>query len=577
MKPGESKGEVQIEEIHEAYFMTENTAACSRVLVVGWDGATFDLIGPWVEQGHMPNTAKLLQNGGWRRLQSVIPTLSPPAWTSFISGKNPGRHGTFDFFRRNTANYELMTVRNDLPRIGTLFNRVSRAGKSVGIINVPFTYPPEPVNGFMISGLGAAPEWEFVYPKSMRTEVLERGYRIDNPIAYNGKNDDEYLAAAMNNTRVRSETALHFLRREPWDLAMVVFMNIDQILSFMWHHTDESHPRYDPNISPRYQDAALEMHRYLDDVLGKMMAEAGDDALVVVASDHGMGPLYKEVFLNNWLEDRGYLVRKKRPAVARGYNTFARRIGLSRERIWRRIGRARTQAAKKRLPKRLHGLVPTEHKSLTEVVDWSQTVAYSFGNVGQIFVNMKGREPEGIVEPGEAYERVVNSLIDNLKTFVDPEDGRPVVDQIFRREDLYDGPFFDRAPDLNVIMRDYGYIAQMRREFAAEQVILHPALNMSGFHRRDGVFMAHGPLIRQVGLPDASIIQVTPTILYALGLSIPDDMDGQPMLDLFDEDYVAENPARATEADQDQQTGLEWTPEQEAEVRRRLEDLGYLS
>ena len=136
--------------------MTNGTE--ERVLIVGWDGATFDLITPWVQQGRLPHTARLIAEGAQRQLLSTIPTLSPPAWTSLITGKNPGRHGTFDFVRRQPGAYDLQTVRNDLPSLGTVFHWVSQAGKKVGVLNVPFTYPPEPVNGFMVSGLGATPQ-----------------------------------------------------------------------------------------------------------------------------------------------------------------------------------------------------------------------------------------------------------------------------------------------------------------------------------------------------------------------------------------------------------------------------------
>lgn len=547
-----------------------------RVLIVGWDGATFDLIDPWIAQGYLPNLAQLMQEGSSRRLRSTVPTLSPPAWTSFFTGKNPGRHGTFDFFRRNPSNYELLTVRNDLPRLGTLFYWAGHHGKKVGAVNVPFTYPPEAVNGFMVSGLGAAPEWDFVYPTELKREIMQKGYRIDNPVRYEPGNDAEYLAAALETTRIRAETALHLIRTQPWDLFMVVFMNIDQILSFMWHHMDEKHPRYDPAVSPQFQQAALELHQYLDQVLGEMVKLAGEDTTVVVASDHGMGPLYKEVFLNSWLEQKGYLVRRQQSAAANTYTSLARRLGFSRERIWRRIGRARTQAAKALLPKRLHGLVPTEHKSLTEVVDWSKTVAYSFGNVGQIFVNVRGREPDGIVAPGDEYEAIIQRLMADLQAWVDPEDGKPVVTQIYRREELYDGPYFDRAPDLNIIMRDYGYITVMRREFANEGTPLQNCDSMSGFHRREGIFVMRGKQVKEGRFAAANIIQVTPTILYSLGLPIPEDMDGQPMLETFMDNFITDHPLQTIAAHHTISGSTTLSADEEAEIQKRLQDLGYL-
>lgn len=547
-----------------------------RVLIIGWDGATFDLIEPWIAQGHLPNLARLMQEGSYRRLRSTVPTLSPPAWTSFMTGKNPGRHGTFDFFRRNPSNYELLTTHNNLAQLGTLFRWVSHHGKKVGALNVPYTYPPEPVNGFMVSGLGAAPEWEFVYPPELKSSILAMNYQIDNPIIYDGQNDEAYLAAALETTRIRAATALHLLKTQPWELFMVVFMNVDQILTFLWHHMDETHPRHDPQVSERLKQAALTIHVYLDEVLGEFLNEVDDETTVIVASDHGMGPLYKEVYLNSWLEQKGYLVRRPPSASREIYNTIARKVGFSRESIWRKIGRARTQAAKSWLPKRLHGLVPTEQKSLTEVVDWSKTVAYSFGNVGQIYVNVRGREPEGIVHPGAEYEQVIQRLITDLRAFTDPEDGKPVVDKIYRREELYDGLHMDESPDLNVIMRDYGYITVMRREFASGATILEPCASMTGFHRREGIFVVRGRNIQTGSHAPANITQVTPTALYNLGLPIPDDMDGTPMTDLFHPEFVHEHPVQTTPSLLEGADAQTLSPDEEAEIQRRLQNLGYL-
>jgi predicted AlkP superfamily phosphohydrolase/phosphomutase len=523
----------------------------------------------------MPNLAQLMATGSSRRLRSVIPTISPPAWTTFITGKNPGRHGTFDFMRRGDSNYELQSDWNDLPTLGTLFNWVGRSGRKVGVMNVPLTFPPEPVNGFMISGVGGALEWEFVYPPELKEDILAQGYRIDNPVIYEEGNDDKYLATALETTRIRAQVALNLMRSQPWNLFMIVFMNIDQVLSFMWHHMDENHPRWDAAVSPKYKNTVLELHQYLDTVLGEMMAIAGDEATVVVASDHGMGPLYKEVFLNAWLEEKGYLVRKRSSPTRNAYYSLARKLGFSRQNIWRHIGRARTQAAKKKLPKRLHALVPEEHSGLTDVVDWSKTTAYSFGNVGQIFINLAGREPQGIVQPGAHYEEVVSELIRDLQTFVDPADGQPVVDHIFRREELYDGPHFDRAPDINVVMRDYGYITQAHREFAQNEMI-RPSDNMSGFHRREGIFVMKGKHVKTAVLPSADIIQVTPTILYDFGLPLADDMDGRPMLDIYSETYVNQNAIKYTPSLNSVATERELTAEQQKTLHKQLEALGYL-
>jgi len=553
--------------------MTNGTE--ERVLIVGWDGATFDLITPWVQQGRLPHTARLIAEGAQRQLLSTIPTLSPPAWTSLITGKNPGRHGTFDFVRRQPGAYDLQTARNDLPSLGTVFHWVSQAGKKVGVLNVPFTYPPEPVNGFMVSGLGAAPQWKFTYPAELRHELLAQGYAIDFPIAYREGNDQAYLEAVLATTRRQADVALQLMRDRAWDLFMVVFTGIDQVLSFLWHHFDPTHPRHDPALA-FLGEGVLTLHQLLDTVLGEMMEIAGASATIALVSDHGMGPLYKEVFLNNWLRSRGYLVMREMPRPATGYQRIMRRLGITREGIWRRIGRARTQAIKRRLPASWQRLVPTEHPSLADHVDWERTRAYSFGNVGQIYINLAGREPRGIVQPGAEYRAVVDALARDLRDLTDPQTGERLVDAVYHREELYDGPFLEQAPDLNLIMRNYSYITQMRRELASHELVA-PSVNMSGFHRREGIFIARGPAVVRGAYAPADITAVTPTVLHLMGLPIPDDMDGQVMTDLCAPDLPPPQRLSARGRFSAQVAAPTLSAQEEEEMLKRLKDLGYLA
>ncbi|MBV7329268.1 alkaline phosphatase family protein [Chloroflexi bacterium TSY] len=319
----------------------------------------------------------------------------------------------------------------------------------------------------------------------------------------------------------------------------------------------------------------LELHQLLDRALGDMMAEAGKDATVVLASDHGMGPLYKEVFLNNWLREQGYLVIKENPQTVTRYRQLMRSLGLTREGIWRVIGRARTQQFKQLLPRRLHGLVPTEHPTLANVVDWSKTKAYSMGNIGQIYINLAGREPFGIVNPGSEYDQVIDELKESLMTFCDPETGIPIVDYVYTKDELYDGHFKDRAPDLNIVMQNYGYVTQQRRELASDDLV-RPIYSMSGFHRREGIFLAYGPFIQSGEYEPASIIDVTPTLLHLLGLPIPDDMDGQVMHDICTAPLADEESVRRIEIDALIDQNIDLQDEDEERMLHRLKDLGYL-
>lgn len=554
-----------------------------RLLVIGIDGAPFPLVQQWMASGHMPNLARLADSGSFGVLRSTIPVHSPTAWATFITGLNPGQHGVFDFVRREAGTYRLRVVRADQYPGGSLWRLLSDQGRKVGVMNVPMTYPPEPVNGFLVSGLGTPDFARYTYPPELQETLDAQGYRVNKRFFFVRDRQDEWLDDITSMTDKRGETAVRLIREQPWDFFMVVFRNSDEICHFYWHHMDETHPKHDPQAPARYKTAIRDLYQQIDRWIGEIMAAAGEDVNIVIMSDHGAGPLYRDVFLNEWLIQQGWLALRADASGSNGWIGAMQKLGLTRARIsdmLTRMNMRRVEVAiKKLLGDKIYVLPRDERPEFHNAIDWSKTQAYSFGYYGQIFVNLKGREPEGIVPP-EAYSALREEIARRMMLITDPEDGLPVVDRVYRKEELYHGQFLGDAPDLLAIMRGLTYITRMGYEFAGERGVLfrEPYTDETGGHRLEGILLAAGPDIRPGQLPEHDIVDLTPTLLQLLDCPIPDYMDGEPVGMMLRPDFLGSHPARRAPQEiltRDQLAGV-WNAAAEDDVQERLKQLGYL-
>ena len=554
-----------------------NTLDKSRVLVIGLDGGTLDLIGPWGRQGHLPAFAHLINKGASGPLRSTIPTISPAAWTSFMTGKNPGKHGVFDFIRRRPDSYQLEYVQTDLSSMGTMFRWLSQQGRRVGVIGVPMTYPPEPINGFMVAGSWAPENECCAYPSELAQFLWEQGYTINNAMAYTPDTARAFAQYVEEVTEVRASVALELLRREPWDLFMAAFRDVDTLQAFYWHDMDPAHPFHTPERAERFGDVILDHHRQLDRFVSQMLDEVGDDATVVVMSDHGGGPLYHEIFINNWLLEKRLLALKRRSDVGDLYRKTLRRLGINRSTVIKLLGWPLANRLKRIFPSWVEHMVPWPHTGLIDQIDWSRTKAYSFGSIGQIYINVRGREPQGIVEPGQEYEEVVAHIVEELGKLADPETGTPISPRVFRREEIYWGPYADKGPDLNVVFGNMSCISHITLDAVQDRVLAPPADYETGTHRMDGMVVMRGPHVQRGAVPQsAQIIDLAPTILYLMGEPIPTDMDGRVLTEMLIPDFVSAHPIRWADRDVPGISISGWTLEEEARMVQHLKGLGYL-
>jgi predicted AlkP superfamily phosphohydrolase/phosphomutase len=543
----------------------------TRVLIIGIDGATFDLIQPWTEAGDLPNLARLMVEGVYGPLESTLPPVTSPAWPTFATGMNPGKHGVFDFIRPTGGRFELVNATSI--HAPTLWQILSAAGHTVGVMNVPVTYPPIPVNGYIIAGLLAPVGGTLTYPADLldRYAGWMKPYRLVPRVQYKEGNEAEFAADLLDLVERRGEYALQLMADYPYDFLMFHFQAPDIMQHAFWKFVDPTHPRYDPQAATRFGPALKQLYQRIDGFIGQILDRLTDDTTVIAMSDHGFGPLHYVVNLNLFLLEKG-LLRLKRGAWTR-FKIGLFRAGLTPASLWRLVERTGLQNYVWQVSKSTRNKVVGKFLSFDDV-DWSRTLAYSIGHVGQIYVNLKGREPAGIVEPGAEYEAVRQRVTEALQELRHPASGQPLVERVIPSEQVVHGPYAHRSPDLHVVMDGYRTIAFPL--FATDShIVTRQIRGDSGCHRQHGVFIAWGPEIRPQASPldGIRILDLAPTILHLMGLPVPDDMDGRVLTKVLSTSRPVEHRS-AGPASEKADVGL--SAEETAEVEHRLRALGYL-
>lgn len=566
---------------------------CSRVMVVGLDGATFDLIEPWAQAGHLPTFRRLMAEGAYGSLHSTIPPMTAPAWTSFMTGKNPGKHGLYDWIYRRGDSYGVAPVTAAHCHEPTLWSLLSGAGRRVCVLNVPMTYPPTAVNGTMISGLPApSTQVTITYPPGLLEEIEEElgEYLLypDPGQAYSDSGVDAFLDNLYRTTQTRLRVLDYLRDREDWDFLMLVLNGTDTVQHAMWKYMSADHPQHQPEKREKYGDAILRYFQYVDRALDQIVSSLDDSTTLVIMSDHGFGPFHKFIHLNNWLRQQDWLQIKGTAWASVKSGLFG--LGFTPMGVYNLLMRLGLGAFKREVVRgRGQGLLKKFFLSFDDV-DWQRTTAYSLGNVGQICLNVRGREPQGCVEPGESYEALRDEIIDRLYQLRDPETGEQVVEAAYRREEVYWGRNTEQAADIVFIPTRLEYFGFGEYEFGSNEIIERVERGISGTHRLNGMVLLWGAAAsRSVHLEDAKILDLAPTILRVMGEPVPNDMDGQVLTQALDPAYAAgesgrglpetgsHSPALTTAGDV---TGAsvvdDLTAEDRELIANRLRGLGYV-
>ncbi len=437
-----------------------------KLVVVGLDGTPHSLITELVDRGELPNIAQLFRTGSVCRMHSSRPEVSSVAWSCFMTGQNPGKHGIYGFVDRVPGSYDITVLNSASMRSLTLWEVLSRRGCRVLVMNVPVTYPPRPVNGILVSGFLSPTLQKATYPAEVASRLEALGYVIDV--------DPWRAREALENLVPDLEVALDrrfgaFL--ELWqeispDFAILQVMETDRLQHFLWEHYE----RRDEEYAPRF----LEFYQRIDAAVGNLVQELGEGVRYILLSDHGFCTLEKEVYVNHWLVEAGWLKFKKHPA-----------------------------------------------ESLADIDESSRAYAL---DPARIYLHLRGREPRGSVEPGPEAERVRKELVEALSDMKDPETAEPLLNVVLRGEEIYHGPALDGAPDL-LLMPRRGFDLKG----SVKKGVLMDKGPLVGMHTFDDAFIfIQG---HEISKEVAEITDAMPTVLDLMGVPVPEDLDGVSLLD----------------------------------------------
>lgn len=544
--------------------MTDKT----RIVITSLDGATWDLLGPLCREGVMPNLAALVEEGVSGILESSIPPVTAPAWISFQTGKNPGKHGFFHFTSPHPGTYESRVMNASALQEPTLWQIAGDQGRRICTINVPMTYPLRPSNGCMVSGMLTPSLSKAFYPSELREKLFAAigDYTIFIPIRQaDFLSTHEFVKKMIGMVQQRTAAARYLIGQEDWDLSMVHIQATDIVQHAYWALVDPQHPLY--HLGGKEDKGAVQsFYRELDRLLGDLWDNVRGRATIVVMSDHGFAPAVKRFYLNQWLAEQELLfTRRNLKQMAHLLETIVRKVDFLKLR--RRLLGPRTtmsQASQK-----------VRGEALT---DWSRTRAYAVEApfFGRIYLNVAGRQMQGCVQQGSEYENLRDHIAARLMQVFDPETGEALIERVYKREEIYHGRRLDDMPDLIIKPRSDVMIVT---EFRGDSLVEATPRFLTGTHHPHGILIMAGPAVRSKGtIQGASLVDMAPTLLHLLGLPVPDDMDGTVLLDALDPAFVEVHPVQyvGAEAHLTSDAGHDYTDEEAEIVEDRLEALAYL-
>jgi predicted AlkP superfamily phosphohydrolase/phosphomutase len=554
-----------------------------KVFVLGLDGATWDVLNPLIEAGDLPNLARLKGAGASGTLSSIFPPLSPVAWTGVMTGKNSGKHGIFEFLEYSHDPMGGRVNSSRAIKADLVWEVAGRHGKLTVAGGVPMSYPARQAPGFYLGDfLSPANAPDFASDQGLFDELQKEvgPYRPWSTTVHDGGNEAAALADLTDFLEHHLKSVEFLAKRCDWDLFMYDLMATDRIQHELWHAWDPTHRLAKGRDLSAIRDGFIGFWKRLDDGIGRIEAALPADTALILMSDHGFGPVEWYVNFNVWLLQRGdialqdsFYVKQKRFFYDRGitpewFYGLMSRWGKASQRVSR--FRGKQMSPLERVAEA--GFLSKRH------IDWSKTKAYTQGNFGQIFVNQKGRQPQGCVAPAD-----VRPLLDDLKAGLleipHPETGKPLVEKVYEREDLYDGPNSGLAPDLTVVLGDWRYRTIGLYDFTTNKLI-SPAFGPTGDHRMEGVIVASGPAFLKGAEPvGATLMDIAPTVLHLLGVPVPADMDGRVITEILDSSVAggADEPTSNQGQGPDQPAeAMAYSDEEDAAIQQRLADLGYL-
>lgn len=464
------------------------------VVVIGLDGAEFDLLLPWIEAGELPHLGSLLDDSAVGELETVYPILSPVCWTSAATGVNPGKHGIYDFQKMPEGGDEPIIETAEHRRALPLWMLLSDAGYRVAVMNVPMTYPPDPVRGAMISGFPfPSGDVNITYPPELQEKLGE--YPIDYlGLSMRNRTPHKLYQDFLAGQSARGRVALEFLESGRYDFCWFVFTGTDKVQHFFWQHMDPNHPNHQPELVKEFGSAILDLWKKQDAILGELLAALPDEALVLVLSDHGFDAIYRQVNMANWTAKAQVDPLLDRYAIPKLLITN----GL------------------------LHHFI------------------------------------EGRLPGSSDREAFLDEFLARFAELRDPETGQSPIESVFRREEIYEGRLLEKAPDVVFHETAKYYVTKGIPDSVELPVFQDVwSTSFSAHHRPHGILAIRGGMIcpRTRGslaerleaggdFEGAHITDVSPTLLALMREVIPQEMDGRPLEEAVCPGFLTENPPR---------------------------------
>ena len=548
-----------------------NGKVTEKVVLVWVDGATFDVIAPLLKK-ELPTFRRIMREGVNGTLISTIPPCTPPAWASLVTGVNPGKHGVYDFWDRK-GDKPVPVTSYSIHR-ETLWSMLNEVGKKVILLNAPMTYPPRRLKGILVTGFMTPSNVPYTYPPNFKGQLLREfpDYLIDPrtcppPL---GPASDEHISCleeSFNLLRKRREVTLYLMENFDWDLLISVFHCTDSIQHYFWKYMDPTHPAYDPDAPKTLKEAIPKAYKIVDNSIREILKAIDEDTTLIVMSDHGFGPIHKCVFLNNYLRTLDLLsISMEGVMMPIVIDRFLKFLKTQLPHVSKFI-----LGAAKTIFHRIRATVENMPSlRFSDFIDWTQTKAYSLSALGDLSVN------RSVVKSSQEYEELIEYLIQKLFELADPEDNEKIVDNVFRKQQIYSGRYLEKAPDLFLVIRKMQYMTTS--SFVGNQIV-GPSPGYSGSHRMEGILFMYGKNLRRgQTLRSCNIRDLMPTILYMLSVRFPSDIDGKVLLEAFQPSYVkthlveAKEKARTIKA----QKRYALSESDEQRIKERLKALGYL-
>lgn len=537
----------------------------SKVLCIGIDGATWDLIKIWAERGDLPTFKELMKTGAWGALESSVPHVSFPAWKCYSTGKNPGKLGVFCWAKIDFSQSKMIFHNSQSFRSEDVWDHIGRRGFRVGIINMPAVHPKK-INGFIIEGFTATDREEYTYPDILKEELLrEFNYRV-HPRYLIQNYADSTLKEIQELIKIRFEIAKKYLNSV--DFMHLTIYYTDFIMHYFWDN----------------KDLLLKLFQMIDQKISELkeMLEKSCNFTLFVMSDHGFQSLKESFYINEWLSEKGYLVKKKG-------NPLTNRFGLTQDFLIRIAEKIRllptivSFVLSRNLYSRIMKILPMKKglfsiAAIDNIVDLDESVVVALKE-GLIYMN---KQRLSLAE----YETLREKLINELKQIKNPQTAETLIKKVLRKEDIYKGEYLNDAPDL-VILTNEGYNVDASISLSEDAPLWDSLRNVKSNrlfkrvadHSSKGIFLAYGTDIRKTIVTEAKIYDLAPTILHIMDVPIPKDSDGRVLREIFEEgSLLAEKKCMYAPEDEPKHliTSEAYTSKEEEEIKDRLRKLGYL-